>query len=951
MPQDKEHEIRLLFLEEAQEYLNTIEAGMLGLATAQVRSQDIDAVLRAAHSIKGGAAMMGFETVSHLAHRLEDFFKVLKSQKNSIDAELESLLLAGVDRLRGVIALCRGGKNIDEQWLEGHVNPVFEQLHQRLGDPAPLDAATLLWQEEGQEDMVAMIFETEVEECLQRLESVLAQPEQPSLLEEVSTMAQELGGLGEMLQLDAFTRLCQSITQHLEATPDSYEEIARSALQTWRRSQALIITGQLDQLPERIDLDNLAGATVAADSVADVTELSVSPADDPSVTSVNHPLPISATSVTKSVATADLLSEFKLEPSPSTDSKEDRENTVRVPIKQLDQLNDLFGELTIQRNGVDLHLGRLRNLVRVLSSKVRLLRQSYSVLQTASEKVTTGAAVGAANWDTEFSYEDAFAFPETSYNKFNGLEADFESNLHSCVEKLLEDIVRIQELTDDVDLTLEDTDKTVGELNQTAKQLQTKLTQVRMRPFSDLVGRFPRAVRELCLQYDKKVELKIHGGGTLIDRTILEALGDPLMHLLRNAFDHGIEDPATRKACGKPEQGVIEIKAAIKGNQTQITVSDDGGGIDLVKISQQAINLGLDAAAIAGASDEELLGLIFEPGFSTADRVTPLSGRGVGMDVVRTNLRQIRGDIKVATQLGVGTTFTLNVPLTLSVGRVLLAESNGMLMAFPSEAIQEMLLLKHEQIITVAGNEVFSWEGYMAPLIRLGRWLKFKCPQVTTNSETTPVMSAPTVLIVSQGHEAVALQVDSSWGEVEVAIRQVQGTIPMPAGFTGCTILGDGRVVPLVNVPSLLHWIASYKHSYTSQPEDKPPTPAFPPTQKHTVLVVDDSVNVRRFLSLTLERAGYRVEQAKDGQDALEKLLAGLPVKAVVCDIDMPRLDGYGLLARIKPNPAFKQLPIVMLTSRNGNKERQLAMNLGATAYFSKPYNEQELLQTLKQLI
>ena len=530
---------------------------------------------------------------------------------------------------------------------------------------------------------------------------------------------------------------------------------------------------------------------------------------------------------------------------------------------------------------------------------------------------------------------------------------------------MTENIVRIQEVTDDIDLSLEDTDQTVNELNRTAKHLQTSLTQVRMRPLSDLLVRFPRFVRDLCLQYGKNVELKIHGGETLIDRTILEALSDPLMHLLRNAFDHGIEDPETRFAKGKPEQGVIEIKAVTRGNQTLITVSDDGGGIDLDTIRRHAQHLDLDASALAmsgvdiAAASDEILNLIFEPGFSTAGQVTALSGRGVGLDVVRTNLREIRGDIKVNTQLGVGTTFTLSVPLTLSVARILLVESNEMLLAFPSDVIDEMLLLNQERILTISGNEVFSWEEYMLPLIRLGHWLEFRCPRKTPDFSAIPIMNAPTVLILTLGNERVAIQVDRCWGEHEVAIRQVEGAPPqegykgapaMPPGFNGCTILGDGQVVPLVDAPELLHWITSRKLSYNSQPEDKSPTTRTK-SHKHTILVVDDSINVRRFLSLTLEKAGYRVELANDGQDALEKLLTGLQIKAVICDIDMPRLDGYGLLARVKSNPAFQQLPIAMLSSRSGHKDRQLAMNLGATAYFSKPYNEQELLQTLKQVI
>ncbi len=923
MPQDKELEIRLMFLEEATEYLNIIESAVLGLATSQIDNQQMDAVLRAAHSIKGGAAMMGFQTLSDLAHRMEDLFKVLKKQKPSTDNELESLLLDAVDHLTSVIALHRQGIVVDDQWLEENVNPVFDLLYQRLGTPTPEDTATL--PEEGQ-DMVAMIFETEVEGCLERLESVLADPEQHYLAEEISTMAEELGGLGEMLELPAFSSLCESINQHLEATPERAHEIARLALQEWRRSQAALLVGQVDTLPTQIDLGDLASSpsNSVINQLEDIPRL-----QDESV----QP---SSTTEHNGVETADfktvhlsVLSEPKPELAPTAENK-DQENTVRVPIKQLDQLNDLFGELTIERNGLDVHLERLRNLVRILASRVRTLKQFDTQLRTA--------------------YDRAEGQRSRVAEEQGGLGVPLPL-LNLLPEDMVETIVRIQEVTDDIDLTLEDTDQTVGELNRTAKQLQTNLTQVRMRPLSDLVGRFPRFVRELSLQYGKNVELKIHGGETLVDRSILEALSDPLMHLLRNAFDHGIEDPATRRASGKPEQGVIEITAAYRGNQTLISVIDDGSGIELDKIQEQAKHLGLDAAALAVASDEELLSLIFEPGFSTAGQVTALSGRGVGLDVVRTNLRQIRGDIKVDTQLGVGTTFTLSVPLTLSIARVLLVESNKMLLAFPTDALVEMLLLNPEQILTIAGKEVLSWQGTMAPLIRLSHWLEFRCPQFSLETDATPIMSAPTVLMIAQGNEFVGLQVDRCWGEQEVAIRPVEGTIAMPPGFSGCTILGDGRVVPLVNAPDLLHWIASCKQSSSKEQEDKSPTTPMLQNQKDSVLVVDDSINVRRFLSLSLEKAGYRVELAKDGQDALEKLLGGLQVKAVICDIDMPRLDGYGLLARVKSDPAFKQLPIAMLTSRGGDKHRQLAMNLGATAYFSKPYNEQELLKTLKQLI
>ena len=671
-------------------------------------------------------------------------------------------------------------------------------------------------------------------------------------------------------------------------------------------------------------------------------------------------------------------------------TKDSPENTVRIPVRQLDRLNDLFGELTIERNGLSLHLARLRTLMEKLSRRVSHLEQSNVRLRTTYDTVATGvssvpaglkslvsslATKSGGSWRPT-SVQSLTGFPEKNASSgehgdsladissaFDALEMDHYSDLHLLSMEVMETIVQIQEVTSDIELSLEDTDGTVRELNQTAKQLQTNLTRVRMRPLSDLVGRFQRALRDLALQHGKEVELKVSGKGTLIDRSILEALSDPLMHLVRNAFDHGIEKPDIRQSQGKSAQGTIEIKAAHRGNQTIITISDDGNGINLDKIRARAEQMGLDAELLAAASEDELLSLIFEPGFSTAERVTDLSGRGVGMDVVRNNLKQIRGDIRVDTQPGQGTTFTLTVPFTLSVARVLLVESNHTMLAFPTDVIEEMLLLDEEQILRTPGSEVLKWEEEMIPLIRLGAWLTFNCSRKITTPEGVPSISEPTVLMISPSDQLIALQVDRCWGEQEVAIRQVSGPLSMPAGFASCTILGDGKVVPLVDAASLLRWMRSERTPDTegslveqlpqldAARPDQPINVVTPESQRDTVLVVDDSINVRRFLALALEKAGYLVEQAKDGQDAVEKLLGGLQVQAVICDIEMPRLDGYGFLARIKSDPAFSDLPVSMLTSRTGEKHRQLAMTLGASGYFSKPYNERELLDTLEQLI
>ncbi len=887
MSQDKEAEIRQQFLEEAEEYIRNIESALSELASNN--SSHIDAILRAAHSIKGGAAMMGFQTLSSLAHRLEDFFKILKSQPSLINQEVEKLLLVGVDCLSQVVKLNSRGDSNDKQCLET-ANLAFVQLQTLLGEAKSSDDPIALMPEDGQA-MAGLIFETEVEEYLQRLESLLiANLPAIELQAEVILMAQELGGLGEMLQLQAFTSLCESVVQQLETSSDRTQEIAKLALQAWRTTQATICCGELHTIPNSlITTPDSQEDSLLLDFLLPTFEL-------PQLEDELVPFLEGEKVVTepKSISLSGLAA--------TKDDQEYLDSTVRVPVKLLDRLNDWFGELTIARNSVNVYTDRLRSLSSLLKSRVRTMQNLDSNLLVSQANITD------------------------------------QSNRYFLPQAMVQDLVRLQEVANDIDLTLEDADRSVSELNRVTKQLQTSLTKVRMRPFADLVSRFPRFIRELALEYGKNVEFKISGDQTLIDRSILEVLNNPLMHLLRNAFDHGIEKPEIRSSLGKKAVGVIEIKAVCKSNRIIITVKDDGGGINLEQIRSKSQQLGLDIE-----SSEELLSLIFDPGFSTASQVTTLSGRGVGMDVVRTNLRQIGGDIKVDTQLGVGTTFTLSVPLTLSVAKVILVESNGMLLAFLCDSVREMLLPNPNQFCQIAGKEAISWSGYIAPLIRLDQWLKPR-----QKFEQTPLHN-PTVLTIEHNNAWLGLLVNRSIGEQEVVIRQVEPGIAMPPGFSSCAVLGDGRVAPLVDVPALLDWIDSSDLAIEDSLSNVVNLEL--EGQKDTILVVDDSINVRRFLSLTLEKAGYRVEQAIDGEEALEMLLTALPIKAVICDVDMPRLDGYGFLGRVKSNSKFNQLPIAMLTSRSGSKDRQLAMQLGATAYFSKPYNEHELLQTLKQML
>ncbi|MCU0548353.1 MAG: hybrid sensor histidine kinase/response regulator [Leptolyngbya sp. Prado105] len=896
MPNDKENEIRRQFLDEAQEYIASLEAAILEISQT-INIATINAALRVTHSLKGGAAMMGFKLLSELAHQLEDALKVLKVNDTALDSETGHLLLLAVSCLYQIVDFERYGEAINPTWISKEVEPIFTGLRSRLGNSQEETAASVLSIDNNQ-DLVPLLFETEVEGCLQRLETVLATPNQPCLREEATLLAQELGGLGEMLQLHDFAQLCDTIARQIAASPDTILiPVTRAALQTWRRAQTLILSGQLDQIPLEMDAIEIT-PTVSAQVIQTIS---------------------------------------------STSEVEDTNQTVRVSLRQLNRLQDLFGELTIDRNGLDLNLKRLRGLTRQLSQRLQTLQHVNYQLRTVYDRVAlTNAPVAVGR-----TKRSKFAIP----TEFDLLEMDQYTDIHLLSQQVIETIVQLQEVADDLSLGLDDTEQNARNLTKSSKQLQSGFTRLKMRPFSELVDRFPRALHDWCVEYSKQAKLAISGESILLDRSVLETLQDPLMHLLRNAFDHGIEAPLTRIEQGKPPEGKIEIQASQQGNRTVITVRDDGEGIAIAKIRDRAAQIGLDPALLEAASETELLSLIFEPGFSTSDQVTELSGRGVGMDVVRTHLQQIRGEITISTEVGVGTTFTLSVPVTLSTVRVVLAESHGMLLAIPSDAIAEVTIFEPHCVIQTGLGEAIDYQGQPISLIRLQNHLSFNCVRARHSYETPPMLQSESVVIIEQGGKRTALQVDRCWTDQEVTVRSLSSFLPLPSGFNGCAILGDGRVVPLVNVPEFLHQI-------TTPPSDQPSLPkllsaatsvALPTVP--SVLVVDDSINVRRFLALTLSRSGYQVEEAKDGQDAIEQLEAGLAVQAIVCDIEMPRLDGFGLLTKLRANQKFNHIPVTMLTSRSGDKHRQLANQLGAAAYFSKPYNEQVLLQTLDQLI
>lgn len=1111
---DTDQQVRLNFLEESVEYFEQIEEVLLGLEASENKPQQMEIALRAAHSIKGSAGMMGFTSMATVAHRLEDFFKILQARQIRLDAELETLFLRGVDCLKAIRTALVAEQTIDDAWLNSQAQPIFDQLRDRLGDLSEEDENRLLAGED-EVDIALMIFNSGVEEVLTKFEAESATLGNEALRQSFSTAVSQLSNLGLMGEIDPFVELCTSIQVQAEALDIAQiHAFVEQSLKVLQRSQSLVQIGRITNLPTQLtfkpvdgpprpstptdaaEMPSAATDAIAVDPMAlstlpempalDLSELeamqaqmekvlaetntldpaptfpeATAPIADPSeiqelsptelaawqarqqtlaaerqpnaATEMDSDVPAHATASVELSELQDAIAQINqldlsealdaaaLETMPqdmgsannastpaltpttqaaaptpaaaappvkpperpaapvrSTGSSPQRAATLRISAEDLRQVNTLFSTLILERNTINLRQQQLTGFAERLQERMHALELFNLRLRQWYDRASMEGLVQPGN---VAAITPSISRSSASGN-FDALEMDQYSELHLMAQEQMETVVQLQEVTADILLGLQDMGQATQKLNSTTRSLQSRITRTQMRPFSEIVGRFPRVIRDLSLQYNKQVNLRIEGETTLFERVALDTLTDPLNHLLRNCFDHGIEPTEDRLAAGKPAEGSITIRASQRGNQAQITIIDDGRGIDLDKIRAKVRQHDIPEEHIAQMSERELLSLIFDAGFSTADKVTELSGRGVGMDVVRTNLEKLKGDIQVDTKLGKGSTFTITLPLSLSVIRIMLLEQQKMAFAVPVDAVTEMIVCQADTIVRSPDQPPYIlWKNQHVPLTDLSQSLSFRGSNDPLPLEGTPSINQPLIVIINDAEQHHALLIDRFWNEQEVAIRPVMSPMPMPIGFSGATVLGNGRVIPLVDLVQLVRSAAEYQALATLEAEIAAKKSAQNALglsgetsaanddefylndevlniddltntfSKQAVLVIDDSVHVRRYLTMTLEKAGYDVEQARDGQEGVDKLLGGLKVNAVLCDVEMPRLDGYGVLDEIKSRPEFSDLPITMLTSRNSDKHRKLAMNLGASAYFSKPYNDQALLKALEDLI
>ncbi|MBN3944167.1 MAG: response regulator [Nostoc sp. NMS9] len=640
---------------------------------------------------------------------------------------------------------------------------------------------------------------------------------------------------------------------------------------------------------------------------------------------------------------------------PSTRRAARFEETMKVPVKQLDDMSNLVGELVVNRNTLEQDHERLRQSLDNLLIQVQQLSDVGARMQELYERSLLEASLLAGRKKKD---PGGLQAPDSNADRgFSELEMDRFTPFHTLSQQMIERIVRVRESASDIDFVTEETERVARQFRQVTTQLQEGLTRARMVPFAQTIDRWRRGVRDNAIKCGKQVELVIEGGDTLIDKMILDHLTDPLTHMLNNAIAHGIETPEERQAAGKPPVGIITIRAFHQGNQTIISVGDDGAGIDSARVKAKAVKIGMLTEAQAKAMSRlEVYDLLFQSGFTIKDQADEISGRGVGMDVVRSEISEIRGTVNTDSAIGKGTTFTIRLPLTLSICKALCCVSDRARIAFPMDGVEDTLDIPVKNIQHDANGQSFiSWRDTVLPFRPLKELLTFN-RQISRGNVYggTRDDDMVSVVVVRSANTLIALQIDLVLSEQEIVIKQFEGPAPKPIGVAGATVLGDGRIMPIADVLEIIDIFQGRISTQTggnSWQQKLTPPDTSPAKIDPTVLIVDDSITVRELLSLTFNKAGYRVEQARDGQEAWDKLRSGLPCDIVFCDIEMPRCDGLELLSRIQKDSNLNHLPIAMLTSRGADKHRQIAAQLGASGYFTKPYLEEALLEAAARML
>ena len=766
------------------------------------------------------------------------------------------------------------------------------------------------------EDFLIEAFEM-IEQLDQDLVELESNPDDLDLLNKIFRVAHTIKGSGSFLNLDILTRL----THHME-----------DVLNKARKGELKITPDIMDVILESVDMMKALLENIR-DNGTDVT-------DDIDIEPVVAKLDAISKGQDISSSNSEESNEESKEESSLADeldiSEEDLENMTP------EEVEAEIERLLKQRQEED---RRLREEMKKKESK----KDSNEEKSKKDEAKSNNSNVAKTPAKKEVKKESkAVTTKKTTVEQTIRVDVNRLDSLMNLIGELVLSKNRLIKIYNDVEERyegehfLDELNQVVSSISIVTTDLQIAVMKTRMLQIGKVFNKFPRVVRDLSRELGKKVNLIIKGEETELDKSIIEEIGDPLMHMIRNAVDHGIEPPEERVAKGKPEVGTVELKAYNEGNQIVIEISDDGKGMDPEVLKQKALEKGIISEKEAEMmSDKEAFMLIFKPGFSTAAKVTNVSGRGVGMDVVKTNVEKLNGIIEVDSIPGKGSTFKIKIPLTLAIIQALLVAVQEELFAIPLANVIETVRITLEDISSVEGKSVLKLRDEVLPLVSMSDIFKIE--------KILDVAQYLYVVVLGVGASKLGLIVDGLIGQEEIVIKSLGEYLKGIDGIAGATIRGDGRVTLIVDVASLMK-LAKNTHSHSlliSNAKAKKVKKEKP--EDYVILIVDDSSTDRKIMRKAIEPLGFQIIEASDGEEALNILKKDSNIDAALVDIEMPRMDGYTLAQEIRKYNRFKNLPLIAVTSRTTKADRVRGVEVGMNEYITKPYTAEYLANVLKR--
>jgi chemosensory pili system protein ChpA (sensor histidine kinase/response regulator) len=903
-----------------------------------------DALLRAVHTLAGTSGTVKILALSDLGYALERALQVLSSSELSeaeqlmVGEAIDTLeaMVAGVVELRvpqpvpALIALLDRvgeGAGLSPEGAEERAAepagsytveaaPAELEIEPSSGEPAVAagEAAEGLEFEIPQErrqrrlddDLDPELMQIFLDEAHELVPSVGAamrdwrdSPDNPALGQALQRVLHTLKGSSRMAGAMAMGEL----THHMETRVEN-----ALAVKTLPASLFEDLETSWDRMGVLFDrLQKSGGAEVGAP----VPEAEPAPAEVPAapeVPATPEPVQVQADAAAPAAPKAVPPSERELQP----------KALLRVRADVVDRLVNEAGEVAIARSRIEGEMRTLKGAMQELTDNVARLRAQLREIEIQAES----------------QMQSRLEFAKETQRNFDPLEFDRFTRFQEVTRLMAESVNDVSTVHGNLVTTVDETEKALLAQARLNRDLQQDLMRVRMVPFGSLQERLYRIVRQTAKEVGKRANLEIKGTQVELDRSVLERITGPFEHLLRNAVAHGIETPQARRAAGKPDIGEIRLELKQEGNEVQLALSDDGAGLNIERIREKAIEKGL-MQANSDLTESEIADFIFHAGFSTAEQVSQLAGRGVGMDVVRNEVAALGGRVEMRFTKGQGTRFAIFLPLTLAVTQTVLVRAGARTYAIPAVMVEQVLQLRQEQLVAAYAQRQTVWQDRHYPFHYL--------PHLLGHSDAVAEQKrfSPTLYLRS-GTNSIALHVDDMVGSnQEIVVKAIGPQLQRIAGITGATVLGTGEIVLILNPVQLaLKEVAARPAIVHEAP--KPQAAATQPT----VMVVDDSLTVRKVTGRLLERQGYLVVTARDGVEAMEKLQELVP-DVMLVDIEMPRMDGFDLTRNVRADARLARVPVIMITSRTADKHQNYAKEIGVSHFLGKPYQEDDLLEKI----